>query len=337
MNKKRFPIIIRLSALLLIAYQPHHASAENANGVWTDPDTARREDPDFLIQGEYGTVKPGAAWGAQVVALGGGNFDACLLKDGLPGLGWTRDKSRILLKGKRVGDKVMLESDDKSRLAEIRDGEFVITGGDGKGESLPRIERRSPTLGAPPPKGAMILFDGGGAEKWENGKVENRLLIANGSTTRDTFRDYRLHLEFLTPYKPAARGQDRGNSGIYHSGRWETQVLDSFALTGEDNECGGIYSVAKPLLNMCLPPLSWQTYDVKFTAARFDADGKRIAWPRITVLLNGVLVHDDLELPKDFTTAAPSSMPLTAPEGPVHIQYHGNPVMFRNIWIVPGK
>ena len=130
--------------------------------------------------------------------------------------------------------------------------------------------------------------------------------------TKKEFRDHRLHVEFLI-MKP------RGNSGVYHSGRWETQILDSFGLEGRDNECGGIYSVARPRLNMCLPPLSWQTYDVAFKAATFDAAGQRTAWPRITVRLNGVVVHEDLELKKDFTTAAPIAQPLASPEGPIHL------------------
>ena len=134
---------------------------------------------------------------------------------------------------------------------------------------------------------------------------------------------------------PAARGQARGNSGVYHSGRWETQVLDSFGLDGRDNECGGIYSIAQPRLNMCLPPLAWQTYDVDFTPATFDVNGRRTAWARITVRLNGVLVHENLELTKDFTTSAPLSSPLDSPAGPIFLQNHGNPVVYRNIWLVP--
>ena len=136
---------------------------------------------------------------------------------------------------------------------------------------------------------------------------------------------------------PKARGQGGGNSGVYYAGRWETQILDSFGLDSRDNHCGGIYSISKPRFNMCLPPLTWQTYDVDFTAAKFDAEGKRTAWPRITVKLNGVLVHEDLELNKDFTTSAPITHPLDAPEGPVFLQNHNNPVVFRNIWILPRK
>ena len=108
-------------------------------------------------------------------------------------------------------------------------------------------------------------------------------------------------------------------------------------MEGKDNEAGGIYSIAPPALNMCLPPLVWQTYDVEFTAAKFDGEGKRIAWPRITVRLNGVLVHEDLELTKNFTRAAPITKGLTGPEGPIFIQDHHNPVVFRNIWVVPGE
>jgi hypothetical protein len=88
---------------------------------------------------------------------------------------------------------------------------------------------------------------------------------------------------------------------------------------------------------MCLPPLAWQTYDVDFKAAKFDTSGKQTAWPRITVKLNGVLVHEDLELAKNLTTSAPLKGPLKDPKGPVHLQNHNNPVVFRNIWVVPGK
>lgn len=323
-----------LTALLFFAAHQGQAAGEKGHKAWTDPDVARREDPDFAIQGEYGSDSTGAGVGVQVVALGDGQFDAYLLQDGLPGLGWNREKARSVLKGAREGDKITFASADKKRSATILGGHLLLEGEGATNATLPRVERRSPTLGAKPPKDAVVLFDGGSADQWENGKSEHGCLLATGCTSKRRFGDYTLHLEFRTPYMPSARGQGRGNSGVYHSGRWETQILDSFGLEGRDNECGGIYSVSKPLLNMCLPPLSWQTYDVDFKAATFDAQGKRTAWPRITVRLNGVTVHNDLELNKDFTTAAPIHHPLENPEGPVYLQNHGNPVVFRNIWIV---
>ena len=326
-----------LSVLLLLAASPVHAAEKESFKAWTDPDTARREDPDFSIQGEYGSASVGATTGVQVVALGNGQFEAYFLKDGLPGLGWTREKSRSVLKGTRVGGKVDFTAENQKFSATIQDNQLQITGEDGTKSILPRIERSSITLGAKPPKDALVLFDGSSTEQWENGKMKDGYLLSTGCTSKQRFSDYKLHLEFRTPYMPNARGQGRGNSGVYHSGRWETQVLDSFGLDGKDNECGGIYSISKPLLNMGLPPLSWQTYDVDFVAAKFDANGARIAWPHITVRLNGVLVHENLELNKDFTTSAPITDPLVAPEGPVHLQNHGNPVVYRNIWIQSNK
>jgi hypothetical protein len=139
-----------------------------------------------------------------------------------------------------------------------------------------------------------------------------------------------LHIEFRTPFMPAARGQGRGNSGVYIQGRYECQVLDSFGLEGEDNECGGIYSISKPAVNMCFPPLSWQTYDIDFVAARYDGQGNKTKNARVTIKHNGVVIHKDLELTH--------GTPGRHPEGPepesIFLQDHGNPVVFRNIWVV---
>jgi Domain of Unknown Function (DUF1080) len=323
--------LILLCAVLATAL----ANAEHKS--WTDPEAALREAPDFAIQGEYRSAESAPAMGAQVVALGSGKLDVFILEGGLPGAGWEPGKSRILLKGERKGDQVECADEAGKTTASITQGKLALTTADGVKHSLSRIERSSPTLGAKAPDGAVTLFDGSSTDAWENGKAENGLMLATGCTSKQRFGSYTLHAEFRTPYMPTARGQQRGNSGIYHSGRWETQVLDSFALEGRDNECGGIYSISKPRLNMALPPLVWQTYDVEFTAAQFDANGKRSAWPRITVRLNGVLVHENLELSKDFTTSAPLSKPLDNSEGPIHLQNHGNPVVFRNIWIVPSR
>jgi hypothetical protein len=310
-----------------LALLPAHAEKKQAPTAWTDPKTASAEDPDFLIQGEYRDE----TMGAQVVALSGGNFDVYLHEGGLPGAGWENGKARTSVKGLRVKES---KETDKFTIA-LEEGFLALKTPDGTLRKLTRIERESSTLGAKPPKGTVVLFDGRNTDAWENGKMIDGLLQATNVTSKRTFASYQLHLEFRTPYMPAARGQGRGNSGIYHSGRWETQILDSFGLEGKDNETGGIYSVAQPRLNMCLPPLAWQTYDVDFTAAKFDAEGKRTAWPRITVKLNGVLVHEDLELNKENTASAPINTPLTSPEGPVFLQNHNNPVAFRNIWIKP--
>jgi hypothetical protein len=295
------------------------ADQDKTNLTWTDPNRAAAEDPDFSIQGEYGVAKKKQAWGVQVVALGGGQFDAYLLESGLPGLGWTRKKARIKLSGARQAGVVKLATGDGSIAATIKDGRVAVRQSDKRMADLPRVTRKSPTLGAKPPEGA--------------GRVENGLLPNSDITTKQKFGDYKLHLEFRTPYKPYARGQQRGNSGVYHQGRYETQVLDSFGLEGRQNECGGIYSIADSRINMCFPPLTWQTYDVDFTAARFNNSGKLKKPARMTIRLNGVVVHKDQELPKT-TTAAPVKQ-ITADPGPIFIQHHGNPVYYRNIWIVP--
>jgi len=304
-----------------------------ANLTWTDPKKAAAEDPDFTVQGEYGVAKKEQAWAVQIVALGDGTFDAYLLESGLPGLGWDRRRARIKLSGVREGDVVSLASPDGAVKAVIEKGRITVRRGGRQIADLPRLVRKSPTLGAKPPQGAVVLFDGTSAEAWIRGKVENGLLPNTDITTKQKFSDYKLHLEFRTPYKPYARGQGRGNSGVYHQGRYETQVLDSFGLEGANNECGGIYSIARSRINMCLPPLAWQTYDVDFTAARFDANDKVLAPAKMTVRLNGVFIHKDQVLPKT-TTAAPIGK-VTPEPGPIYIQHHGNPVYYRNIWIVP--
>jgi len=194
------------------------------------------------------------------------------------------------------------------------------------------------------PSDAISLFNGTDLSGWSGRDGEAQWKVEGGYMevapktgdiqTKEPLGDSQLHLEFACPAEVKGESQGRGNSGFYAHGRYEVQVLDSFGLNGEHNECGGIYTVAQPTVNMCFPPLQWQTYDVDFKGARFDADGKKTANARLTVKHNGVLIHDDVEADHS-TTAAPLK---EGPEpGPVYFQDHGNPVHFRNIWVVEKK
>lgn len=295
-----------------------------------------KPDEDFAFQGEYlgelGAAGEKQKFGLQIIAIGKGQFRAVGYTGGLPGDGWNREApNRVEEVGQRSGDKVTFNSQYGSGT--ICDSVMTVFDPEGTqlGE-LQKVTRKSPTLGQAPPAEAIMLFDGTSVDAWEGGKLSDDGLLQQGTTSKQKFGSHKLHIEFRLPYEPEASGQGRGNSGLYVQGRYEVQMLDSFGLEGRDNECGGIYSVRPPTLNMCYPPLSWQTYDVEFTAAKYE-DGQLVSPPRITVLHNGIKIHDNVELPGDRnTTAAPLGV---GPEpGPIYLQDHGNPVRYRNIWVV---
>ena len=311
--------------LLTFVVSTMSAAPRNTKKSFLDAESA---GPDFAIQGEYvGKIGNETVLGAQVIALGDGKFTAVLYSKGLPGAGWD-GKTKIHLDG--------VAEDDNARFTgtnfegTIQGDQFAGTAeGDVKFE-MEKVMRQSPTLGAKPPEGALILFDGSNNDRWEAGPIEDGRLLGVAARTKQKFANFNLHLEFRTPFMPYARGQARGNSGMYLLDQYECQVLDSFGLTGEDNECGGIYKISKPNVNMCFPPLSWQTYDVEFQAARFDDAGAKTANAVATIRHNGVVIHDQLKI----THTTPGGRQNDERPGALFLQHHGDPVRFRNIWIV---
>jgi len=305
----------------------------------TDPEVARK-DPDFLVQGEYlgrGQLPGGGdeKVGAQVIARGSGEFEVVIYQGGLPGQGWKRGDNRLQMTGKSAGGAVKLAGAkaDSKLSGTLADDKLTITDAEGKTKVvLSRIERASPSLGQKPPAGAKVLFDGKvnefpGATLLPDGNLKSE------ATSVPLPADFRMHLEFRLSWMPTARGQARSNSGVYLHNCYETQVLDSFGLEGLDNECGGFYKVRQPAVNMCFPPLVWQTYDITFTAPKYDAAGKKTANARVSVVHNGVAIHENVELPAD----TPGRQKEGPAPRPVYFQGHGNNVEYRNVWLVPGK
>ncbi len=284
---------------------------------------------DFKIQGEYVGVVADDNWGAQVIALGEGKFRSIGYPGGLPGDGYKTGMETKETEGVLDGE-VAKFTGDNYRL-EIANDQLRVLSGDGETlGTLKRVLRESVTLGQKAPAGALVLFDGTNADAFENGKMTEAKHLQADCSSKEKFGDHFLHIEFRTPFKPLAHGQARGNSGVYLQSRYELQVLDSFGLSGENNECGGIYQIAKPSVNMCYPPLSWQTYDIEFKAAKFDDTGKKVQNARATIKHNGVIIHDDLEL----KSGTPGRHPEGQAEDGLYLQGHGNPVVYRNIWVV---
>jgi hypothetical protein len=303
-----------------------------------DPKEAAK-DPDFEIQGEYegASSRPGVKLdvGAQVIARGRGEFDVKILGGGLPGAGW--DGKSVIKATARRTDGGPIEIVGTNLTGSISDGKLTVKQGIMPEVSFTKVERKSKTLGAKPSEGAVVLFGKPGDESnWTKGKLMELsdgtfLTVAKTGSikSKQAFGAFNAHIEFRTPWMPDSFGQARGNSGVYIQDRYECQVLDSFGLSGENNECGGIYTQHKPLVNMCYPPLSWQTYDIEFTPAVFEG-GKKVKNARATIYHNGVKIHDDVEFPKE----CPGGQKEGPAPGPFQFQDHGNPVVYRNVWVV---
>jgi hypothetical protein len=201
----------------------------------------------------------------------------------------------------------------------------------------PKVVNPGPVGG--PPSDAVVLFDGRDLSSWESGDrwhVKDGYAISAGGDirTKQAFGDCQLHVEWASPEKVQGHGQERGNSGVYLMGLYEIQILDSFDnQTYFDGQCGAVYKQHPPLVNACRKPGEWQSYDIVFEAPRFAPNGKLARPGYLTILQNGVLVQNHMQIQGASAwhqapqyTAHPAKLPIS-------LQFHGNAVRFRNIWI----
>ena len=346
-----------LTCVLFMAFAAH-AGPERDKMIQETRKALESADP-FMgdWQGRW-SLDDGADSGdlvAQVIALGKGtykaNFNAEFDYEWPPlfELAGRLEDAAVQFSGKPEIGNVTLDLQSTIKDGKFS-GKFKGRGDDGLERtgkfSMEKVIRLSPTLGEKPPAGAIVLFDGKNFNEWkpvrprpgidsvqwkllENGAMEVKPRTSS-IITKKTFTNVKLHIEFRTPFMPSARGQGRGNSGVYLQGRYEVQVLDSYGLEGLDNECGGIYKVARPWVNMCAPPMQWQTYDITFHASGVNSSGEKTG-PHMTVRHNGALIHNKVSVSKP-TTAAPD--PSRSGPGGIYLQDHGNKVQYRNIWLV---
>jgi hypothetical protein len=201
----------------------------------------------------------------------------------------------------------------------------------------PKVVDASP-LGKPP-SDAIVLFDGKDLSQWkggENWEVKDGIATArkNDISTKQSFGDCQLHVEFATPAEVKGSGQGRGNSGVYLTSRYEVQILDSFENpTYFDGQCGALYKQQPPTVNASRKPGEWQTFDIIFEAPRFDDAGSVTKRAVVTVLHNGVLIQNHVELQGTTSYFKAPEYERHPAKQPIEIQFHGNPVRFRNIWI----
>ena len=318
---------------------------------------------DFLLQGEYLCDIEGTRVGLQLIADGNGKFRCVFYYDGLPGAGWYTGDVRFLgtavIEGENGFRFEITKVDSKDQIDGLPELPFKFDGTwqlnlsqrqQGQGmdgiaviktkilewnATFSKTQRRSPTFDAKAPEGAVVIFDGTHVNMFEPGAKINEVQRAPGNTlwaeaTTKPFeqRPYTLHLEFMLSYMPTARGQDRSNSGVYIDQAYECQVLDSYGLELANNHCGGFYQAKAPSINMCFPPLTWQTYDFVFTPPKYNGKTK-VENARITVRHNGVTIHNNIELLKE-TPGQKSE--ANEPRG-IFLQGHGNKVQYRNIWL----
>lgn len=311
------------------------------------------------IQGEYvGVTSTGDTLGAWVVANANNSYTVSLLPGGLvripgqPGGGWggTLRYTGTATWNSGTGAYAVTTAAGYATTSITGEGYARVLNGttnaSGVTFALNRIQRRSPTLGLKPKPSwgeALSWFDSTAAAanptaelaKWVQNNTTPQLnggYLYRGVRTAVTHGAGYLHLEVMQPFRPSARDQDRGNSGVYLHSKYEAQVLDSFGKSVAVNEMGAIYGVNSPAINAALPPMNFQTYDIFFTPRTSGTNGSVPGAAVMTVYLNGVLVQDSTPVPVT-TEAGFSGSQLNA--GALFLQDHGNNVVYNNIWFVP--
>jgi len=198
---------------------------------------------------------------------------------------------------------------------------------------------------AAPPSDAIVLFDGKDLSHWtdRNGnpppwKLNDGVMVSarQDIQTKEQFGDLQLHVEFREPTLATGEGQGRGNSGVFLMGRYEIQVLDCYDnKTYADGATAGVYGQHPPLANACLPPGEWQSYDIIFNVPHFGPAGELLSPGYVTVLHNGVVAQNHQAIRGATGWKSPGQYTPHGPTGPIALQFHNNPVAFRNIWVRP--
>lgn len=201
----------------------------------------------------------------------------------------------------------------------------------------PRKVESGGAVSVPAPSDAKVLFDGTNTDAWKGKwRVEDGILIASPGTltSKEQFGDCQVHIEYRVPAGRKVNGQKGGNSGIFLMGKYEIQVGESHTnVTYPDGQAGAIYGQFPPLANPATPQGEWQSYDIIFKAP-VSEEGKVVTPAQITVLFNGVVVHAAKDLQGPTKHQKTSSYPANHPaKGPITLQWHKDPIEYRNIWV----
>ena len=367
--------LVRISALCLVIAWPAVSSAQTLDSA-TEAETRKLFDVQAIgvelkLQGEYVGKDGEKQVAAQVVSRGENSFHALVLEGGLPGDGWDGGHYGLLESAPLSQGRAEFRSLTDEGVSSVLDENGLMLKRGERRTLLKRVERKSSTLGQQPPAGAIVLFGGAtpGMDEFEERKdiegltaptmFEGHMLA--GAVTKRRFRDYQLHVEFMTGWEPQNIPWRRADAGIYMLSRYEVAIGDSFGfdfdLSGSTSPhrgklldekstsskfplaknnnaprvCGSVFSYPSNVPNSCLPPLVWQTLDIDFTAPRFDSEGKKTSNAMISVKLNGhqTVVKQEVNGPTPHGFKGPETE-----DGPIWFEAFGRRVLYRNIWVV---